>query len=195
MTNEYSLIDLAALVLAEEKRPYDIYELYQIVTKKAGLSEEEKDLYLNKFYTDLTLSAKFIYVGENQWNLKANEKVELWEKDGSFYKEYNTVELPEEYKTAPYETKKKPKAVKQEEQVEPVVEPVEPTVHPKEEVVEEVKEPTVEPVVEPVESVEEKIQQETLFDDEFEEDFDDYDDFDEEKYNEYMDTYEDQYDD
>ncbi len=188
MTNEYSLIDLAALVLTKEKKPYDIYELYNIVAKEAGLPDSEKSLYLNKFYTDLTLSAKFVYVGDNKWDLKANEKIELWEKDGSFYKEYNMVELPEEYKVAPYEIKKKVKPIKAEKVVEEIIEQD----IPQEESV--IATAPIDPVIEPIEP-EESVKQETLFEDDFDEDFDDYDDFDEEKYNEYMDTYEDQYDD
>lgn len=200
MPQELSLMDIATVIMSKEKRSFELYDLYDRVCEALNLSQAEQQKHLTKFYTDLTTSAKFIYVGDNHWNLKANERIELWEKDGSFYKEYTVVELPEEYKVDPYAQTKKPKpptvTVKAEPIVveAPVVEEVieEPVVV---EVVEELK-PIVEPVVEPVETDETTtfdFEEETEFEEE--EVFDEYDDFDEEKYNEYMDTYEDQYED
>jgi DNA-directed RNA polymerase subunit delta len=199
MSTERSLIEVAEHILLHHKKPMEIYDLFDQVVKDLDVTNDEKIEMVSKFYTDLTISAKFVYVGDNQWNLKANEKIELWEKDGSFYKEYNVVELPEEYKTEPYATKPKPKPAKVEEPVveevveEVIVEPVVEDLVEEVVVAEKVKKPIVEPVFEePATTLE--------FDDEsdeedFEEEvFDDYDDFDEDKYNEYMDTYEDKYD-
>jgi DNA-directed RNA polymerase subunit delta len=193
MQKEISLIDAAVSVLEIEKKPFDLYQLFDVVTAEQKLSDEVKADILTKFYTDLTTSAKFVYVGDNKWDLKANQKIELWEKDGSFYKEYTVVVLPEDYKETPKavakpakkQAKKAPVVI--EDVAEPVVEPV------VEEVIEEVvakpaaKEKdlfaetpeTKDPAV--VETYEEEI-------------FEEYEDFDEDKYNEYMDTYEDQYD-
>jgi DNA-directed RNA polymerase subunit delta len=200
MKKEVSLIDAAATLLSTEKHPIDLYELYDKITSELELSESEKEANLIKFYTDLTVSAKFAYVGDNKWNLKINEKIELWEKDGSFYKEYNVVELPEEYKVEPYVNVKKAKVKKET----PVVEQ---KLTKKEEVAqtdifnlpeEPVEKQTEEPIVEPIDDTHNIMESEPVVDvvEEFEEEFEeDYDDFDEEKYNEYMDTYEDQYED
>ena len=194
MKNQKSLIDAAVELLETEKKPYDLYELFDILTKGMKLSNDEKGVVVTKFYTDLTTSAKFLYTGDNTWDLKANQKIELWEKDGSFYKEYTKVDLPDEYKVAP-----KPKKAK----AEPVVVVAKPKAKPKAKPVEEV-------VVEPVEKVvEEAVKPDkavatpgtpdvTSTDDAIanyeEEVVEEYNEFDEEKYNEYMDTYEDQYD-
>lgn len=196
MPNEMSMMDAAVKIMSKEKRSFDLYDLFDRVAEQLNLAEEVQAASLTKFYSDLTTSAKFIYVGDNQWNLKANEKVELWDKDGSFYKEYTVVDLPDEYKIDPYATVKKPKpanvivepAAVVEEQVVVAEEPIQ-------EVVVEPKKPVVEPVVEPIEFDETPVVE--LEEEDFEEDevFDEYDDFDEEKYNEYMDNYEDQYDD
>ena len=191
MRSELSLIEAAEKLLLKEKSPVDVYALFDEVVRDWDITEDEKTDLITKFYTDLTTSAKFVYVGDNSWNLKANEKIELWEKDGSFYKEYNEVELPDEYKIDPYATKAKPAKVEVVVEAQPVVEEF--TVASV--VVEEKEEKVyVEPVVEPV------IEDTPLVfdeeDEEYEEEvFDDYDDFDEEKYNEYMDSYEDQYED
>ena len=192
MAKQNSIIDAAVMVLESEKKPYDLYQLFDLVTKDMELTDDEKVDYLSKFYNDLTTSAKFVYVGDNQWDLKGNQKIELWEKDGSFYKEYTKVDLPEDYKEEPRVVKPAAKAepkvvVTAEAKPEVKPEPVIPVIEDK---VEETKpelsfeEPVVAPQVEEevVDTYEEEI-------------FDDFDDFDEDKYNEYMDTYEDQYDD
>ncbi|QMS84992.1 DNA-directed RNA polymerase subunit delta [Candidatus Xianfuyuplasma coldseepsis] len=196
MTKELSLMDAATMIMANEKKAFDVYDLFDRVAALLELSEDQQANLISKFYADLTTSAKFVYVGNNEWNLKSNEKIELWEKDGSFYKEYTVVELPEEYKVDPFAQTKKPKpkpapAPKEEPEVvveEVVIDVVE---VPEEVVVQEETKPAIEPAVDPQIAIDSNEAE----DDYEEEIFEDYDDFDEEKYNEYMDTYEDQYDD
>lgn len=185
MKTQNSLIDAAVAFLEVEKKPYDLYQLFDIITKDVEISEDDKGNIVTKFYTDLTTSAKFVYTGDNEWDLKANQKIELWEKDGSYYKEYTKVDLPEEYKETPRPKKPTPEpviVVTEQPKEEPVVEAVE--------VVE-----TVEPVVEekPVPAFTES--EDGVVTNYEEEVFEEYDEFDEDKYNEYMDTYEDQYED
>jgi len=64
MHTDLSLIDAAVVVLQNEKKAYYLYQLFDKVT--THLSEEEKAELVTKFYTDLTTSAKFVYVGENK---------------------------------------------------------------------------------------------------------------------------------
>ena len=196
MQKEISLIDSAVAILETEKKAIDIYQLFDVVTKGKQLSENVKSDIVTKFYTDLTTSAKFVYVGDNKWDLKANQKIELWEKDGSFYKEYTVVELPEDYKepTKPAVAKKPRKSTKKAAKAEVVV-PVEAPI----EVLAEVKLEEVvvaKPITEDAKATTDakatsKDEVVEVYEEEI---FEEYSDFDEEKYNEYMDTYEDQYD-
>ncbi len=190
---EQSLIDSAERITRKKKTPMDLYELFDIVCAEKDYPEKTKKALITQFYTDLITSAKFVYTGDNTWDLKEYQKTDLREKDGSYYKEYTIVKEVEETKKATkVKVKKKAKA-----KVEPVVEEIKvkeviPTVT-ETEVKETVKETVkVEEVttVETPKSVEEdqvKEYEEEVFE-EFE------DEFDEEKYNEYMDTYEDKYD-
>ncbi len=189
MHNDLSLIDAAVVILQNNKKPHNLYELFDAVTEGRNLTEDQKSDLITSFYADLTTSAKFVYAGNSEWDLKCNQKIELWEKDGSFYKEYNVVELPEEYKEKP-----KPKAVKAKPVKATVIEVVE------EPVIEVVEEVVAVPVVEP--KAEEKVVAKTaeavvetpdVIENYEEEAFEEYDEFDEDKYNEYMDSYEDQY--
>lgn len=196
MAREVSLIDTAATILAQNKKPYELFDLFDAVAKEAEIDEAEKTDLITKFYTDLTTSAKFVYVGDNKWNLKANEKIELWEKDGSFYKEYTVVELPDEYKEDPFASTKKAAKPAPVKQVKPEPEVLEEVIEPEPVAEEEVKPiPVVEPVIEPVEEIVAATDADEAGEEYEEEVFEEYDDFDEEKYNEYMDNYEDQYDD
>lgn len=189
MASELSLIQAAIRVLNEEKKPLNIYDLYKKVIKVAYLKDDIDDDTINKFYTDLVTSAHFIYTGDNEWDLKENHKIELWDKDGSYYKEYTEVEVPKAMKE---KEPKKAKPTKSKAKPEKVVKP--------EKVEEEVVEPTVikeeDKIVPEVAIVSEESIEEEIVEDYEEEVFEDYeDDFDEDKYNEYMDKYEDRYDD
>lgn len=199
MTNEgLSLVDVAEILLKESKEPLNIYDIFDAVCIRKEIKDSKKNDLVSQFYSDITVSARFMYVGDNTWDLKENQKIELWEKDGSFYKEYTEVDLPDEYKE---EAAKKPakktkaKAKKASAKEEPVV-VVDPVV---EEVIVVEETPVVEgkpanvkeePVVPAVEAVNETAKTDGEGE-EFEEEL--FDDFDEDKYNEYMDTYEDQY--
>lgn len=210
---EQSLIVSAIRVLKEKKEPIEFYTLFTLLCDEKSYSSKERAELITRFYSDITTSAKFVYTGDNHWDLKEHQKTELWEKDGSYFKEYTEIKAsdytdlnlvepaPKPKKTRAKKAKKaKVKAVKVEEvKVEEIkVEEVK---------VEEVKVEEVkveEPVVTKEEAIEvpkapkkvgaEKVAGEEGFveyDEEVIEDFED--DFDEDKYNEYMDTYEDQY--
>jgi len=175
--NEKSLITLAEELVFEQKNPINIYTLFNEVATFKGYNDLEKKSKISQFYIDLITSAKFVYVGGNEWDLKANQKIELWEKDGSYYNEYTEVDYIDDDEV---DTKT------------PVVEVVATPVVETEEVVKEVVKEAI-----PIDVVEEDIKitesEPATFDEE--ELFDEFEaDFDEQKYNEYMDTYEDKYD-
>ncbi|MBU1019783.1 MAG: DNA-directed RNA polymerase subunit delta [Firmicutes bacterium] len=184
---EQALIDAATRILKAKKEPLEFYELFNTVCGEKEYSDELKLQLITQFYTDISTSAKFVYTGDNMWDLKEHQKTELWEKDGSFYKEYTEI-------------------VASDYIVEKVAEPVEVVVEEKPVVVEK---PEVIKVEKPdkLDKID-RAKIERVFADKAEagvvrdEDYVDYDevieeeeedDFDEEKYNEYMDTYEDQY--
>ncbi len=214
---EQSLIVSAIRVLGEKKEPMEFYTLFTLLCDEKEYSKKQRAEYITRFYSDITTSAKFVYTGENHWDLKERQKTELWEKDGSYFKEYTEIKAsdytdlnleepaPKPKKVRAKKAKKAKKvveeviivkeAVVEEVIVEPVIEEqiaVEPVVEvTKEEVIEKVAKVAKDAVV----LVKEKIAGEDGFV-EYEEDVpEEYeDDFDEEKYNEYMDTYEDKYD-
>ncbi len=186
-----SLIDIAEEVLFTKKAQANMYELFDIACEKKGIEETSKTDLIAQFYTDMISSAKFVYLGENEWDLKEHQEVSLWEKDGSYYKEYNKVDVPEIVEEKPVVVAPKPvveeKPVVDFEAEAPVDTDFEPAVDAYNEEVMEVETKEVEEEIPAIPA------EEPEYVDVFEE-FEEDDDFDEEKYNEYMDTYEDQYD-
>lgn len=205
LENEKSFIDIAEDILEDVREPINLYTLFEEVLKKSGQSSNSEDTneWLSVFYADLTSSAKFVYLGENEWDLKTNHDVSLWDKDGSFYSEYKEVydeglerrledhAKKEEAHQAMLEARKEKEAMIQaarESQDSPALDMSENDSAPL----------MAEDFVSDLGDLEETLEEEFSFEEQDIEEtteFDDIeeDDFDEDKYNEYMDAYEDQY--
>lgn len=198
--NGKSLIDIAEEILIENKAHTNMYELFDVACERKGIVKESKNKLIAQFYTDMISSARFVYLGDNEWDLKENQEITLWEKDGSFYKEYNKVEVPLDEEAEPKKPTKAAiaKAAKKAEKEATIKAEKEAVLAEKEALaaIEEAKaeEKKASEIKTPIIPIEDVIPEQSL---EFEEElFEEVeDDFDEEKYNEYMDTYEDQYED
>ena len=183
------MIEVAADVLKRKRKSQKFDDIYSEVSTTLGFSDEEKEQNIARFYTDLSLSATFIYTGENEWDLKDRRPIELWDKDASYFID------PEEIKKKKTErAKERLAALKKEEErlekirskeVDEFEEEVE--VDPLEEVMSVIGEAEETPAEEaPAKKEKEaEVDQERI-----EEDFDLID---EEDYNKIMDDYEDLY--
>ena len=135
---EQSLIDSAERIVRKNKAPLDLYELYNLVCAEKGLAENKKKAFIKQFYTDLITSAKFVYTGNNTWDLKEFQKIDLREKDGSYYKEYTVIKSADGSDPAEKATKKKTRK-KAKAKAKPKAKPVIKEVKVEEVKVEEVK--------------------------------------------------------
>lgn len=61
----------------------NIYTLIESVANIKGVSLEDTDR-LTQLYIEMTLSANFVYCGNDEWDLKENN-LEMWDKDGSYF--------------------------------------------------------------------------------------------------------------
>lgn len=171
-----AMLDIAEVLLKESGKPMAIQEIMKSVaeTKEIPLGDIDK---LTQLYMDITQSAKFVYCGDDQWDLK-ERNLDLWDKDGYAFVHPDEVEEDTEEDLDFTE-------FVLEEEVEVEVEDEEEL---EEELDEEIKEEKAYIDVElPVKSTDD----EDI--DEPEIEFDD-DDYDEEKYNDIMDDFEDMYD-
>jgi DNA-directed RNA polymerase subunit delta len=174
--NQMSLMEAAEKMLLQNKQPMSFLELFQAICDAKEVSAEIKNEIISQVYADFITSAKFVYVGDDLWDLKSRQSIDLWDKDGAFYQEFPDLEEEVE-----------------EEELE-------------EDELEEDEEDDDEDDDDELEEEEDDIYEDDVDYDEFDEDEEDFvedtddvaleeeEDFDDDKYNEYMDDYEKMYD-
>lgn len=181
--NQLSLLEAAETILSSNKQPMSFVELYQAICEVKELSEEDKSELISQVYADFIVSAKFVYVGDDLWDLKSRQSIDLWDKDGAYYDEFP------DYAEELAEDEDEEEELDEEDEDEEIDE-------------DEEEEDKYEEDLDFDEELEEEDIDYDGFEDE-EEDFiedesdiapEDEEDFDDDKYNEYMDDYEKMYD-
>lgn len=64
------LIELAKIIMLQEKKAIKFSEAFNKVADLKGLSEEERTSKISQFYTDLNADGSFVSNGSNTWGLK-----------------------------------------------------------------------------------------------------------------------------
>ena len=75
-----AMIDIVEHLLKENSEPITIQDLISKVKEIKDIQSDDVDR-LTQLYMDITQSAKFVYVGEDKWDLK-ERNLEMWDKDG-----------------------------------------------------------------------------------------------------------------
>jgi DNA-directed RNA polymerase subunit delta len=89
-----AMIDVAEQLIRDHKEPMAIQELVKQIREIKDMSADDIDR-LTQLYMDITTSAKFVYCGEDKWDLK-ERNLELWDKDGYAFVTMDEVEEDEE---------------------------------------------------------------------------------------------------
>jgi DNA-directed RNA polymerase subunit delta len=162
---QMSLMEAAERILITNKQPMTFLELFRALSEVKSLTDEQKANKISQFYADFIASARFIYMGDDMWDLKSRQSIDMWDKDGAYYQEFPETERESEEEAE--EELEEEEELDEEEETEEEKESEfdEDTVIYDEDYLDEDK-----PVVEKPEE------------------------FDDDKYNEYMDDYEDMYD-
>ena len=82
MNKEMSTIEVAIDLMEKKKNPQPINKLLKEICEIMG-KDNDVD-YLAQTYIDITTSARFIFCGDDLWDLKERH-ADLWDKDGSFF--------------------------------------------------------------------------------------------------------------
>ena len=173
-----SMLEIAEIILKDNKQPMTVHEIIKNVVEIKNISMDDIDK-LTQLYMDITQSAKFVFCGDDQWDLK-ERNLELWDKDGFAFAH------PEEDEEDIEEDLDFKEFVLEDDEEEEVV------FDDEEEVVEDIDEE----IVEEKEYIDIDLPIKSTDDDDDEDDDDlefDDDDYDEDDYNEIMDDYEDLY--
>ena len=71
-----SLLDHAYDYVSKQSQPSKFQDIWDYCVKEAGLTPEEADQKVSRFYTNLMLDGRFVTLGENQWDLRVRHKYE-----------------------------------------------------------------------------------------------------------------------
>ncbi|MCR5647278.1 MAG: DNA-directed RNA polymerase subunit delta [Acholeplasmatales bacterium] len=95
MENQMSLIEIALEIMDEHKEAIDIYTLIEETLARKGVVDTD-GTYAAKLYTDITTSSKFVFMGENKWDLKSRQSLDQFDKDGSSFNSKDDYDNAEE---------------------------------------------------------------------------------------------------
>lgn len=170
-----AMVDVAYELLKASSHPIAIQELFKQIAeiKEIPLDDVTK---LTQLYMDITQSAKFVFCGDDKWDLKEGN-LHLWDDDGSSF-----IEITEEDEEEVIEVDL---SVFDEEEDEEEV------IFDDEEEDDELDEEAKEAIKEEQEYIDVGLPLQSTDDDDVDFDADDYD---EDDYNKIMDNYEDMYD-
>ncbi|MBU1141601.1 MAG: DNA-directed RNA polymerase subunit delta [Firmicutes bacterium] len=176
-----AMLDVAEALLKEQQNPMTIQQLIKSVAEIKSISLDDIDK-LTQLYMDITQSAKFVYCGDDQWDLK-ERNLELWDKDGFAFVHADEIEdnveedVEEELDFTEFTLEEEEEKAKVDDEEET------------EEVDEEIKEEKAYIEID----LPTKTTDDDDTDDDVEVEFDD-EEYNEDDYNEIMDDYEDMYD-
>lgn len=74
---EMSMLEVAEQLIQRKIKPQKFDKIAKEVCEIMGISDEEFESRVAQFYTDLTLSGRFVTVGEDKWDLKSRQKYEV----------------------------------------------------------------------------------------------------------------------
>ncbi|MFA6800782.1 MAG: DNA-directed RNA polymerase subunit delta [Acholeplasmataceae bacterium] len=180
-----AMIDIAEVILKESSEPIKINDIIKKVVDIKGVSEEDFEK-ITQLYMDITQSGKFVFCGDDKWDLK-ERNLELWDKDGyAFIQHESPTEGAEEEEELEFtEFILDEKEEDEVEEVEEDEDDEKEVVADKEELEEEKAYIEVELPIKSTDDDDVEDEPEIEFDS---------DNYDEDDYNEIMDDYEDMYD-
>lgn len=75
--NEMSMLEVAEQLIKRKIKPQKFTKIAKEVCEIMGIPAESFEETMAQFYTDLTLSGKFVTVGEDKWDLKSRQKYDV----------------------------------------------------------------------------------------------------------------------
>ena len=82
----YSYVELAEMILKEEKKSETIVDIFKKICKLLELTNEDYENKISDFYTSLTTDKKFIMLEDGTWDLRDHHSsvvnLEMTEDDG-----------------------------------------------------------------------------------------------------------------
>lgn len=81
---QMSLLEVALKIMEEKGTVVNIYELIKEVLETKGIDDKDNS-FAARLYTDITTSSKFVFMGEDNWDLKSRQSLDEFDKDGASF--------------------------------------------------------------------------------------------------------------
>ncbi len=81
---QMSLLEVAISLMEQKRAPQSIRTLIKETLEMKGIEDPDGE-YATSLYTDITTSSKFVYMGDEEWDLKSRQSLEEYDKDGSAF--------------------------------------------------------------------------------------------------------------
>ncbi len=82
--SQMSLLEVAVKLMEQKRGVQNIKSLIKEVLEMKGLNDETGE-YTTQLYIDITTSSKFVYMGNDEWDLKSRQSLDEYDKDGSAF--------------------------------------------------------------------------------------------------------------
>ena len=82
--SQMSLLEVALKIMEEKGGVVNIYDLINEVLALKGQEDPDNTL-ATQLYVDITTSSKFVYMGEDNWDLKSRQSLDQFDKDGASF--------------------------------------------------------------------------------------------------------------
>ncbi len=86
--SQMSLLEVAIYLMEQKKTKQPIRALIQEVLEIKGLDDSDSSL-ATQLYIDITTSSKFVYMGDEEWDLKVRQSLDEYDKDGAAFNSKN----------------------------------------------------------------------------------------------------------
>lgn len=82
--SQMSLLEVAIYLMEQKKTKQSIRALIKETLEMKGLDDVDGSL-ATQLYIDITTSSKFVYMGNEEWDLKIRQSLDEYDKDGSAF--------------------------------------------------------------------------------------------------------------
>lgn len=81
---QMSMLEVAVKLMNDKKTKQPISKIIEETLEMKGLDDEDGS-YAAQLYIDITTSSLFVYMGDEEWDLKSRQSLDEWDKDGSAF--------------------------------------------------------------------------------------------------------------
>lgn len=82
--SQMSLLEVAVYLMEQKKTKQNIRNLIKEALEMKGLDDTDGSL-ATQLYIDITTSSKFVYMGDEEWDLKIRQSLDQYDLDGSAF--------------------------------------------------------------------------------------------------------------